>query len=361
MAYVPDLLFIEMTRACEYSCAHCRADSIALPEDGEIELNEMERAIDEVMKVNEKCVVILTGGDPLLSPSSPFLIKYLNSRRIRFSVSPPASPILNFEYLDYLKESGVNSISMSIDGSPSTHDAIRMKKGSFKDTLDIIGMARDIGISVQVNSTVMKKNINDFPVILKTLNEIGVRVWEVFFLINVGRGISEKSISRDEFEDFLKFLYGVEANFNINIRTVEAPEYRRIKASLTAEERISGGRCFNDLSAGARELTGIDITRKMKEPGNGRRMKTLFISSRGEVMVSGLFPLSLGNIKEKSVRDILNNEALVEISDSRKFSGKCSICEYFELCGGSRARAYAETGDYLESDPLCTYVPIVGR
>ncbi len=357
MTYLPDLLFIEMTRACEYSCIHCRASSIESPDPDDLNLMEIERIIDEMEIINNKCVVILTGGDPIMSPHFIPVIKYLNMRRIKFSVSPPASPLLGFELLDFLNENGIGSLSMSIDGTPAMHDTIRRKKGSFRDTTAIIEMAKDLGMRLQVNSTVMMRNFFDFPAILKTLLDLNVKVWEVFFLINVGRGVSEKSINREQFEDFLKFLYGVESNTNISIRTVEGPEYRRIKEQLANSDTITGGIYFNELASITEKLVGIDIRKTIKKPQNGRRIKTLFVSSDGNVMISGLFPFVIGNIRKSELHSVLENPMLSKLYEKNEYAGKCGKCQYFEICGGSRPRAYAQTGNPLASDPICIYNP----
>ncbi len=358
MQYVPDILFVELTRACEYSCSHCRANSITFPEKTDLRIDDLKEIVDEITEINDKIVVVITGGDPLLSPYFSSFMIYLRQRRVRFSLSPPASPILSFEYLQYLSENGLASMSMSLDGTPSTHDLIRNRKGSFRDTLDILNLSREIGIKTQINSTLMKKNMNDFPFILKTILESDIKIWEIFFLINVGRGITERSVSASEFEDFLKFLYGVESNFNLTIRTVEAPEYRRVKENMKEATVISGGKYFSYLREKTKELTGVDISVKGKDLKNGKRFKTLFVSSSGDVMISGLFPLKLGNIRTKRLYDILeNSEILNNLSEKERYVGKCSRCEYFDTCGGSRARAFAETGNFLASDPICLYVP----
>lgn len=358
MGYIPQLFFIEMTRACEYSCTHCRASSIEKPDPNDLKFEEIKNIIEQVQEINDRCVIILTGGDPILSPHFTSVVKYLNMKRIRYSVSPPASPLLDFEHLDFLNETGMGSLSMSIDGTPAMHDSIRRRKGSFQDTTAIIQMSKDLGIHVQVNSTVMMRNFLDFPSILKSLLGLNVNVWEIFFLINVGRGVSEKPINGEQFEDFLRFLYGVESNTNINIRTVEAPEYRRVRAQLYDKDKITGGKYFDQLSSITEKLTGIDIKRKNKTPENGKRIKTMFVSSDGNVMISGLFPYILGNIRKEKLHTILENPILYELSEQKNYTGKCRECEYFEICGGSRARAYVNTGNPLESDPLCLYNPI---
>ncbi|MGP6206862.1 radical SAM protein [Cuniculiplasma sp. SKW3] len=347
-----------MTRACEYSCTHCRASSIDIPDSNDLKFEEIKNIIEQIQEINNKCVIILTGGDPILSPHFISVIKYLNMKRIRYSVSPPASPLLNFELLDFLNENGMGSLSMSIDGTPAVHDSIRRKKGSFQDTTTIIRMAKDLGINVQVNSTVMLRNFLDFPSILKTLLDLNVNVWEIFFLINVGRGISEKPINGEQFEDFLRFLYGVESNTNINIRTVEGPEYRRVRAQLYDKDVITGGKYFDQMSSITQKLTGIEIRGKNKTPENGKRIRTMFVSSDGNVMISGLFPYILGNVRNDKLKEIIENPILTKLSEQKNYIGKCRDCEYFEICGGSRARAYLNTSDPLESDPICLYNPI---
>ena len=363
--YSPDLLFIEMTKACDYSCLHCRASSIGFPSRTDLGMKDVDEIINSIGKIAEVAGrtphVILTGGDPLMSPSFRDTVSALHDSSVGFSVSPAVTEKLNTDMLSFLMDKGMNSMSISLDGQPEIHDEIRKCNGLFRETLFAMSTIKDFGIKLQINSTVMRRNLMDFPFILKILREYQIRTWEVFFLIATGRGKGEKPISSIESEDFLKYLLHVEAS-GTAIRTVEAPEYRRLKQMAMEGVSMAGGEIFRELIRRSEDTNITGLLRARTYPTNGRKIKTAFISSNGDVSVSGLFNLKLGSIRETPLHSILeDNEILMNIESGDMFRGKCGRCRYRKICGGSRARAFSEKNDYLESDSLCAYSPEINE
>ncbi len=359
--YRPDLLFIEMTKACDYTCLHCRASSIRFPSRFELNIKDINKIIDGIIsgsRENKRYPqVIITGGDPLMSPVFRQTVELLHDNGINFSVSPAVTDKLNTEILSFLMDNEMSSMSISLDGQPEIHDEIRRMPGLFRETLFAMSTIKDFGIKLQVNSTVMKRNILDFPFILKILREYQIRTWEVFFLITTGRGKGEKPISSAESEDFLKYLIHVEAS-GTAIRTVEAPEYRRMKQMAMEGMDMTGGEVFQELIHRSEDLNISGLMRAAPFPVNGRKIKTGFISSTGDVSVSGLFNLRVGNVRDTPLDAIFNGNPILDTLDNNmNLKGKCRKCRYINLCGGSRARAYAETGDYLGEDSMCAYIP----
>lgn len=358
--YSPDLLFIELTKACDYSCIHCRASSISEVSPDEMKGYEIRKLLENLTSSMERIPhVIFTGGNPLLHPDFSSILMDAARLRLGFSVSPAAGDFLTVEQIFKMEEYGVGSISLSLDGTPSTHDHIRNRKGSFRKTVELANLIKSEGIRTQINTTIMERNIMDLPFIFHTLRELGINIWELFFLIKTGRGVGEEPISAQEMEDVLKYLYMLKVA-GFSIRTVEAPEISRIEIETIRKGYMEGGTLLNALAVETRKLTGLDIfDLEIPEQYNPRRrIRTLFISSTGDVSVSGLFNLSIGNVREQNLIDIIRtSHVLKDISDSGRLLGKCSSCEFNGVCGGSRARAYIETGNFLESDPSCAYLP----
>jgi radical SAM protein with 4Fe4S-binding SPASM domain len=84
----------------------------------------------------------------------------------------------------------------------------------------------------------------------------------------------------------------------------------------------------------------------------------IFVSHTGEIYPSGFLPVSAGNVRHDSLVEVYRNSSLFRIlRDPERRLGKCGACEYTKLCGGSRARAYAATGNFLAEDPRCIYQP----
>jgi radical SAM protein with 4Fe4S-binding SPASM domain len=320
---------------------------------------EIIQIIEQIAKLSDKKpVIIFTGGNPLMHPDFAEIIEKTRKLGFSYSISISATDLLTPNFLLFLEKESMHSISMSIDGIPTTHDIIRNKKGSFRKTVEMISFLRAEGVKVQVNTTIMKRNYNELPFILHTIRKLDIKIWELFFLITTGRGESEESISPEDAEDVLKYLYLLKLSGFI-IRTVEAPEIRRIEKEAIENGTIKGGLIFEKLLSDTMKLDNIDL-KKAIIPDNfksRRKTKTLFISSTGDVMISGLFNAVMGNLRIDRMMNILSyNKLILEIEDKRNLKGSCSNCRYLEICGGSRARAFNVYGDYLESDPLCMLV-----
>ncbi|MHB1439288.1 MAG: radical SAM protein [Cuniculiplasma sp.] len=359
--YIPDLFFIELTKACDYKCIHCRASSIEKFGDDEMRRPMIKSVLENISQsFPRKPHIVFTGGNPLMHPDFNGIMADATHLDLNFSVSMSAGDKLNPETLFSMEENGVKSISLSIDGSPSTHDHIRNMKGSFRKTVEIASMIRAEDLKLQINTTIMRRNMMELPFVLYTLNKLGIRTWELFFLIKTGRGANEEPISSIDSEEVLKYLYLLKLG-GYSIRTVEAPEIKRIEAQVIEEGRVEGGEIFRELVKETRRLCGLDLM-SLEIPSrkqNSRKTRTLFLSSTGNVYVSGLFDLKLGNVKINKIGDIVkDSDVLGNLLDPKNLVGKCSNCEFNLDCGGSRARAYHETGNYLESDPMCLYIPV---
>ncbi len=350
------LVFYETTTACELNCIHCRANASLDKDENELTTQEAKNLILEISNIEGVTpLLVFTGGNPMLRQDLFELMEYSKHNHTNFSLSPAVTDLLTKDALFKIKEAGTSSISVSLDGStPNLHNGIR-RYDSFARTIEVIREAISMGLRIQVNTTVMQQNVRDLPNILSLLVDLKVPVWEVFFLIRTGRGTSAEEISAVEAEDVNVWLSGISPEI-ITVRTVESPMINRTRIQrLGAVKRPN-----SNLSTFLEEMTdktfassGFDV--QTPTP----RIETLFISSAGNVFPSGFLPLTLGNIRDKSLYRIYGESPVLEKIRKTKdnLRGKCSYCDFRYICGGSRARAFANLGDYLAPDPMCTYNP----
>ncbi|MEM0481413.1 MAG: TIGR04053 family radical SAM/SPASM domain-containing protein [Nitrososphaerota archaeon] len=354
----PLLVFWESTKACPLACKHCRADAILKPLPGELTTSEGKLLIEQVAAFGHPSpFLVITGGDPLMRKDLFELIDYANSYGVPVAVSPAVSSNLSDEILNRLKEAGVRSISISLDGATAeTHEEMRQTPGNFGATVEAISRAVKAGLVVQVNTVIWRKNLRELPMIVKLITDLGVRIWEVFFLIVTGRAVKELDITPQEYEDVVQFLVDV-SRYGLQLRTVEAPFYRR--AML---ERANGakyeGPLYNELVDRLHSLMG-DPKRGPAQTITPTRdgFGIVFVSHNGIVYPSGFLPFPLGNIRVRNLVEIYRMHPLLVKMRQGLFTGRCGVCEYKSICGGSRARAYAECGDPLATDPACIYEP----
>ncbi|MFW5974241.1 MAG: radical SAM/SPASM domain-containing protein, partial [Natrialbaceae archaeon] len=195
---------------------------------------------------------------------------------------------------------------------------------------------------LQVNTTVCRETVSELPAIRELVADLGAVLWSVFFLVPVGRGQVLDPISPERAERVMEWLCEVNADSRFGIKTTEAPHYRRVALQRRADSEDPGP---GDDGIGRR--TGITA-------GDG----FAFVSHTGELYPSGFLPVSAGNVTEESLVDLYRDSELFRrLRDGDELRGKCGACPYRNVCGGSRSRAYAYTGDPLESDPLCEFVP----
>ncbi len=356
----PILIFWETTKACDLACKHCRASALVEGLPDEMNVEESLAFVEQVKEFGPPYpVLILTGGDIMKKRGLEQILKRAKELGISTSMSPSATPLLNDEAFTMMKRYGVKSLSLSLDGASSdTHDWLRGYIGTFDKTVELAKRIVSDGFTLQVNTTVFKRNVHELPQLLKVLLDTRVKTWEVFSLIKTGRGIDREDLDSSEYEDVFNYLEFA-SRYGISVRTVEAPFFRRI---LLEREKIQyeGGSLYKKLVEDTLALLG-----KPGERPKGHTSQTrdgrgiIFVAHNGDVNPSGFLPIKLGNVKEKTIVDIYrNNETLVKLRDSSNFKGRCGYCEYSEICGGSRSRAYSYFGDIFQEDPRCCYIPV---
>lgn len=337
----------EVTRACAYACMHCRADAQPKRDPRELDTEEAMSLIDSLADFGTRPILVLTGGDPLMRRDLFDLARRADERGLRVSLTPTATALPTRKRMRQARESGVRRVAFSLDAAePAVHDRFRGFGGSFQRTISGMRNALAEDLPIQINTTVCASNVDQLPRMVPLLEAWGVVQWSVFFLVPVGRGKDLPMLSAEQHEQVLGWLCDVSEEASFDVKATAAPQYRRI---VRQRSRALAG-------AGFRFADGLDRPGGGKGVGDGCGF--MFISHLGEVMPSGFLPLSAGNVRtDDPVEVYRDSELFRQLRDPEALGGKCGRCEFREVCGGSRARSYALTGDHLAADPTCTYQP----
>jgi AdoMet-dependent heme synthase len=343
----PKLIYVELTRSCDLACKHCRAEALLSHDPLELKEEEAYNLLTDIKGFGAPYPhVVLTGGDPLKHPYVFNILAKGKEMGIGMSLSPSATKNLSAAIFKKMKSLNVGAISLSLDGaSAETHDAFRGVPGCFDDTMKAAALSAKAGIPIQINTLVSENTIDDLPLIYDKIKDLeGIMRWSVFFLISVGRGTALKELSPDRTELVMHWLAKIAKDAPFPVKTTEAPHFRRVSLEREkAQHHIMTHKQPPLLQQGfgIRDANGI-----------------MFISHQGDVYPSGFMPLNAGNVRQTSIVEIYrNSEVFKLVRDPANLEGKCGDCEYRYICGGSRARAFAATGNPVGSDPLCPYKP----
>ncbi len=365
----PFLAIWEVTQSCDLACKHCRAAAQPIPHPDELTNAEGKALIDQIAAMHIP-IFVFTGGDPLKRKDLFDLIRYAAGKGVQVAVTPSATPLLTREALFQLKEAGIVRLGISLDGStPEIHDAFRGLPGAWARTIQAIEWANEAGIPIQVHSTISRHNVHDLDNLCDLFEKLAIVMWNVFFLVPVGRGQLDDLLSGEEFEQVFGKIYELSRRANFQIKTTEAMHYRRYLLQHNLEERqMAHGN-------GHPHATAQDSNGHAYEPGAPtadaatrnkswatRRVNDgkgfVFISHVGNVYPSGFLPIHAGNVRQTPLAEIYRNAPIFKaLRNTSRLEGKCGACEFKEICGGSRARAYALTGDPLAQEPCCIYQP----
>lgn len=344
----PLLVYWEMTQACGLACKHCRAEAMPTANPLELSTEQSKRFLEQLVGFGDPLPhLILTGGDPLNRADIYELIDYTNGLGLEVSITPSATPLLTNEAISKLKEHGIQSMGLSLDGScAEKHDAIRAIPGTFERTMEAARHCGRIGMPIQVNTLVAEETADDLPAIYSLLcREFPVMRWSLFMLISVGRGKALNEVSPERGEEIMRWVFDLSQHSPFMVKTTEAPSYRRI----AIEKMRASGKPSPEMKM-ASVYKGFQI-----RDGHG----IVFVSNLGEIYPSGFLPLRCGNVRVDSLVEVYRNTDIFRALHSPDtFHGKCGACEYNHICGGSRARAFAYTGDALGTDPFCPYEPV---
>jgi len=344
---VPPLRLVawETTRNCNLSCIHCRASATCGPYSGELDTQASFRLLEQIAEV-AKPIVILTGGEPLLREDIFDIAKYGDGLGLKMVMAPNGT-LLTADIARRLAESGIQRISISLDGANAeSHDRFRGVQGAFEGALRGIAHAKSAGIQFQINTTVTKTNLEQIPLILKLAEQLGAVAHHIFLLVPTGRGkyIVDQEINAREYEETLNWFYDQRDKTQLQLKATCAPHYHRI---LRQRAKAEGQKVTF-------ETHGLDAVTRGCLAGTG----FCFISHRGVVQPCGFLDLKCGDVTKERFGDIwINSPQFKQLRDTDQLKGKCGICEYRRVCGGCRARAYEATGDFMAEEPLCLYQP----
>jgi radical SAM protein len=344
----PFLVIWETTQACDLACKHCRASAQPDRDEQELSTGEAKGVLRQVKRLGDP-LLVFTGGDPLKREDLFELLEYSVSIGLRTTVTPSATPLLTADAVRRFKECGVARMAISIDGPDAwTHDEFRQVAGSFQTSIDALNAARACGLETQVNTTVTRGNMHRLAEIAALVAASGAKLWSVFFLIVTGRAQLDDDLTAEEYEQVFEFLYETSLTAPFDIKTTEAQHYRRYVAQRRKTDGVAGVAKRGEVPPAIARQAGIN-------DGKG----FVFVSHRGEIYPSGFLSISAGNMRDVELGEAYRTAPMfLSLRDSSRLEGKCGDCEYRNLCGGSRSRAYALTGDYLESDPRCVYIPV---
>ena len=358
-ALTPFVAIWEVTQSCDLACRHCRAEAINRRDPRELTTEEGYALLDAIRSMGTE-IMILSGGDPVKREDIFDLVRHGADNGLRMATIPAATPALTLGLVQKLKDAGLSQIAFSLDGPDSeSHDTFRGVPGAFDLTMKGADYAREAGIPLQINTTLGAHNIDRFDDIAALVRDLGVVFWEVFFLVPMGRGRLLRQLKASQYEILFEKLYRFSKEVDFIVKITEAQHYRRyvMEQEMRKSRESTGGNVVNLPDRLTRDFGpggSIGLAPKGVNSGNG----FVFVSHIGDVYPSGFLPIPAGNVRNESVVDIYRNSPLfVELRDYGRLKGKCRLCEYRNICGGSRARAYAVTGDYMQSEPYCAYIP----
>lgn len=340
----PMIVFYELTQACDLVCLHCRACAQSHPDPAELSDDESKQLIEQLLEFPEPPMLVLTGGDPLKRADIFELVEYATERGLSVSITPSATPLVTRPAVRRLRDAGIARMAISIDGADAeTHDRTRGVSGSFERSLEILQDANSLGLETQINTVLSPCNVDQIEDMAASFAELDIALWSVFFLVPVGRGDQLGRLSAEQCEGAFAKLWAESLQQPYMIKTTEAPHYRRFAIQHQLEQRQSGAstRPHAFIPAGVNDGKGI-----------------MFVSHTGLIHPSGFLPIVCGMFPLQNVVDVYQQSPIFTgLRDSNRLEGKCRKCEFRNICGGSRARAYALTGNLFAQEPDCAYQP----
>jgi AdoMet-dependent heme synthase len=360
----------ETTRACDLACVHCRAEANPQRSAAELSFEAAQELVHAIKAFGKPYpLFILTGGDPAKRTDIFDIVAYARGEGLRVAMTPSATPLITRTAVRRFADAGLVRLALSLDGKDAlTHDSFRGVAGSFNRTLKILDWCREFGLETQIHTTVTRHVLDDLPAIAAMIGQRGIKLWALFLLIAVGRAarpeIRRLNLNARQFESLFHWLYDLAKSAPFDVTPREGYHYRRVLLQRRAAEL---GVSAKDLLVDAekRKWTPTDLassvqaTRIVRAPlGVNDGKGILFISHQGDVQPSGFLNLVAGNIRSQSLADIYRqSDVFMRVRDYAQLKGKCGVCEFKSICGGSRSRAYAITGDPMQSDPYCIYQP----
>lgn len=354
----PFIVIWEVTRACQLKCLHCRADAQLTPDPNELSHEEGMKLIDQIYEMNNP-MFVFTGGDCMMREDLFDLADYAVKKGMRVSMTPSATPEVTKERMERAKAVGLSRWGFSLDGpNAEIHDYFRGTPGLFDLTLEKIRYLNELKMPLQINTVISRFNYDQLEQMAELVKDLNAVMWYIFLLVPTGRGQAKDCLTPAEHEKLFIWLYELSKTAPYDIKTTAAQHYRRVVLQQKVREhKVDQGEIeyVDTLTRDKASLIdGLKRAPKGVNDGNG----FIFISHTGDVFPSGLLPIKLGNVRETPLQEIYRESPILkEIRNPDLYKGKCGVCEFRYVCGGSRSRTFAMTGDYLQSEPFCVYIP----
>ena len=328
----------ETTRACDWKATPTRVARLRRDKE-EFSTAEAFHLVQQVADLGVP-VLAMTGGDPLLRQDIFPIVEFAAKRSVRTSLTLVPTPLLTAETIADLKDCGLMRASFWLHGSTALlHDGYTGIRGSHQRTIEIIGSCHEVGLPVQIHTMLAQRNFHDVDPMIELLTRLDVHLWNVFFLVPRSDQIGEL-LDAEQHEQVFAKLYAGSKRVQFQIKTSEGQHYQRYV--MQQKMRESRGRTSqSDLLP--RPPKGLNDSRGF-----------VFVNYRGEVFPSRYLPVSAGNLTAQSLTELFRESPLfVSLRDASKLKGKCRACAVRQVCGGSRARAYAVNGDLFAEEPCC--------
>ncbi len=354
----PFIVIWEVTRACQLKCVHCRADAQLTKDPRELNHEEGINLIDQIYNMGNP-MLVFSGGDCMMREDLMELADYAVKKGMRVSMVPSATDNVTKEKMKQAKDVGLSRWGFSLDApNAEIHDAFRGVPGSFDMTIEKIKYLNELEMPLQINTVISRYNYDHLEEMSKLVAELGAVMWYIFLLVPTGRGQEDKCITPAEHEKVFRWLYQLSKTAPYDIKTTAAQHYRRVVLQEKARDHVidRGEIRYEDTMTMDQEgiIDGLKRAPQGVNDGNG----FIFVDHIGDVLPSGLLPIVVGNVREQPLATIYReSEVLKNLRQPDKYKGKCGVCEFNKICGGSRSRTYAVTGDYMESEPYCVYIP----
>lgn len=388
--FTPRLIFWEVTKGCNLRCIHCRATATELMSPRDLPTGKALNIISQIADFGNP-ILVLSGGEPLYRNDIFDLAEYGTSRGLRVALATNGT-LVTKDVAKKIKDAGIKRVSISLDGSDAaTHDSFRGIPGAFDAAVYGMRNLQELGVSVQINTTIARHNAHQLPSVLELARRLGADALHTFLLVPVGCGVdiaAEQMVPPEEYERMLNWFYDQSLEGGIELKATCAPHYFRVARQRKAADRLAGKpeaattRSYDSQPIGATDMTMPGSTGISLKPGGGPPVGhsghpgghpgdmnamtkgclagtgVCFISHEGEVFPCGYLPALAGDLRKQSFPEIWNDSAVfAQLRDDDNLGGKCGCCEFRHVCMGCRARAYAASGDFLSEEPFCVYEP----
>ncbi|HEB71765.1 MAG TPA: radical SAM protein [Nitrospirae bacterium] len=342
------LVFWETTAGCNLECVHCRRLDVARElMKNDLTTEQSKKMIDGLVKAG-KCILVLSGGEPLFRPDIYEIAEYADSVGLTVALATNGT-LVTPEVARKIADSKVQRVAISLDGAtPETHDKFRKLPGSYDLAVQGIKNLQAVGMETQINSTIAKHNVHEVEKLYENAIALGVEALHIFMLVPVGCGVQiaeDAMLDANKYEEVLNWFYDISQEGKIQTKATCAPHYFRIMRQRAKADGVSISVKSHGMAAMTKGcLAGQSIC---------------FISHKGEVFPCGYLPVEAGHVLKQEFADVWNNsKVFANLRDQDKLGGKCGVCEYKKVCEGCRARAFFETkGDYMAEEPYCIYEP----